>query len=119
MSLKPLRVAVASSDGTRVDQHLGRAERLFIFEASGAGATLLEQRSPDPGAGGAGHDERRLAEILRLTEDCSVVLALQVGPAFRQQLECRGIRVLTAGGMTAPLLDRIGSSYLARHREQP
>jgi len=114
MSRKPLRVAVASTDGIRVDQHLGQAERFFIFEASPAGSTLLGQRGLDPAIGQSGHDPRRLAEVLRQLEDCSVVLALQVGPAFRQQLERQGIRVLTADGMTAPLLDRIGSSYLAR-----
>lgn len=112
--MQPLRIAVASTDGTRVDQHLGRAERFFIFETSPGGSTLLGQRRPDPSIGGSNHDPRRLAEILRQLEDCSVVLALQVGPAFRQQLERRGTRVLTADGMAAPLLERIGSSYLAR-----
>ena len=109
-----LRVAVATTDGTRVDQHLGRVERFFIFETSAAGATLLAQRCPEPDAGRPGHDPGRMAEILRQIEDCSVVVALRVGPAFLRELEARGIRVLTSDWSTGPLLDRIGRSYLAR-----
>lgn len=51
-----------------------------------------------------------------LIDDCAVVLALQVGPAFRQELERRGVRVLTGEGPIAPLLARIGASYLGRAR---
>lgn len=113
----PLRVAVASSDGLHVDQHLGRAERLCIFAAV-PGAPLLEQRRPAAVPGSPGHDAGRLAGILALLDGCAAVLALQVGPAFRQELERRGIRVLTGEGPIAPLLERIGASYLGRGPRQ-
>lgn len=113
----PLRVAVASSDGLHVDQHLGRAERLCIFAAV-PGAPLLEQRRPAAVPGSPGHDAGRLAGILGLLDGCAAVLALQVGPAFRQELERRGIRVLTGEGPIAPLLERIGASYLGRGPRQ-
>jgi len=112
-----LRVAVATTDGTRVDQHLGRVERFFIYETSAAGATLLAQRCPEPDAGRPGHDPGRMAEILRQIEDCSVVVALQAGPAFLKGLEARGIRVLTSDWKISPLLERIGRSYLARRQK--
>ena len=113
----PLRVAVASSDGLHVDQHLGRAERLCIFAAV-PGAPLLEQRRMAAVPDSPGHDARRLAGILALLDGCAAVLALQVGPAFRQELERRGIRVLTGEGPIAPLLERIGASYLGRGPRQ-
>lgn len=113
----PLRVAVASSDGVHVDQHLGRAEHLCIFAAV-PGAPLLEQRRPAAVPCLPGHDAGRLTEILALLDDCAAVLALQVGPAFRQELDRRGIRVLTGEGPIAPLLERIGASYLGRGPQQ-
>jgi predicted Fe-Mo cluster-binding NifX family protein len=113
----PLRVAVASSDGLHVDQHLGRAERLCIFAAV-PGAPLLEQRRMAAVPDSPGHDAGRLAGILALLDGCAAVLALQVGPAFRQELERRGIRVLTGEGPIAPLLERIGASYLGRGPRQ-
>jgi predicted Fe-Mo cluster-binding NifX family protein len=117
MAETTLRVAVATTDGTRVDQHLGRVERFFIFEASAAGSTLLAQRCPEPGAGRPAHDPGRMAEILRQLEDCSVVVALQAGPAFQRELEARGIHVLTSDWEVGPLLERIGRSYLAKHQK--
>jgi nitrogen fixation protein NifB len=110
-------VAVASSDGVHVDQHLGRAEHLCIFAAV-PGAPLLEQRRPAAVPCLPGHDAGRLTEILALLDDCAAVLALQVGPAFRQELDRRGIRVLTGEGPIAPLLERIGASYLGRGPQQ-
>ena len=115
MTANVLRVAVASTDGSRVDQHLGRADCFYIFEASPAGSTLVGQRRPEPGGAPTGHDPGRKARILALIEDCSVVVALQAGPAFRDLLESRGISLLTSDWKIAPVLDRIVHSYLARN----
>ncbi len=117
MAETTLRVAVATMDGTRVDQHLGRVERFFIFEASAAGARFLAQRCPEPDAGQPAHDRGRMAGILRQIEDCSVVVALRAGPAFQEELEARGIRVLTSDWEIGPLLDRIGRSHLAKRQK--
>jgi nitrogen fixation protein NifB len=39
---KPLRIAVASSNGMLVDLHFGHASFFFIYECSGDGVRLLE-----------------------------------------------------------------------------
>jgi nitrogen fixation protein NifX len=114
MAARVLRIAVASTDGSRVDQHLGRADRFFIFETSAAGSTLLGQRQPEPGAAHGGHDPVRMAGILAQVEDCSVVVALRAGPAFHDLLEGQGIHVLTSDWEIEPVLERIANSYLAR-----
>ena len=112
MAHRPLRIAIASTDGRTVDQHLGRVERFFIFETSPAGSPLLGQRCLAPGTGLPGHDPRRIAEILQQIEDCSVVVASQVGPAFLVRLEKLGIRVLTSNWRVGTVLDRIARSHL-------
>jgi hypothetical protein len=40
-----LRIAVASSEGGRVDQHFGHAEDFLVFDVSQGGTTLVERRA--------------------------------------------------------------------------
>jgi predicted Fe-Mo cluster-binding NifX family protein len=115
MVARVLRVAVASTDGSRVDQHLGRAEQFYIFETSADGSTLLGQRRLEPGAARGGHDPARMAGLLAQVEDCTAVVALEAGPAFRDLLESRGIRVLTSDWTIEAVLHRIAHSYLVRN----
>ena len=65
MTANVLRVAVASTDGSRVDQHLGRADCFYIFEASPAGSTLVGQRRPEPGGAPTRALARQVASRLR------------------------------------------------------
>jgi len=114
MNPHTVRIALASRDGLKVDRHLGQAEGLAIYDGSPEGVVFVEYRRIELAGSEAAHSEPRAAEILRLVDDCAVVVARQVGPTFRQYLECRGIRVLTSNQDVPPVLDRIARSYLTR-----
>ncbi len=87
-------VAVASMEGVLVNQHLGEALRLWIFEHGPEGPQLIETReTPEEGGGNARWME--LAESLR---DCRALLVGGVGPNPRRVIEARGIRVLEMAG---------------------
>jgi len=120
MTDRLLRIAVASTNGDTVDQHLGRTNRLFVFEASAVGPVLMAQRCLPQWDGICGHGGQRVAEILHWIEDCSVVVANQVGPGLHARLASHGIHVLISDQKVDAVLERIGRSYLARniHRKE-
>ena len=68
-------VAVASMEGILVNQHLGEATRLWIFEATDGEPKLVELRYT-PEAGGGNQRWRDLAESIN---DCHAVVVSGVG----------------------------------------
>ena len=113
MSYLPLRIAVASTDGDTVDQHLGRARQFLIFETSAAGPFLVDRRCLPQRRGGCGQHPQHLAGILHRIEDCAVVVASQAGPGLHDQLAGAGIHVLISDQKVDFVLDRIARSHLA------
>ncbi len=85
-------VAVASSNGSDIDLHLGQATRFLIYGPREDGLVCLrETRSaPEPGIG---QRWRRLAESLG---DCFAILAANAGETPRQELAGAGITVIRA-----------------------
>ena len=84
-------VAVVSSNGMDVNQHLGKATRVLIYGPREDGLTcLLETRTaPRPGSG-----VERWKEFSSLLEDCFVILAASAGDAPRKALSEYGVRVI-------------------------
>ncbi|GFM36106.1 NifB/NifX family molybdenum-iron cluster-binding protein [Desulfovibrio psychrotolerans] len=83
-------VAVASSDGFDVNEHLGHARKFLIYGPKQGPVSLLEARpAPAPGTG----DDRWeiLAQTLR---DCRYVLVSSAGGRPREVLAAHGIRVI-------------------------
>ncbi|HWQ10139.1 MAG TPA: NifB/NifX family molybdenum-iron cluster-binding protein [Holophaga sp.] len=110
-----LRIAVASTSGDVVDQHLGQANRLYIFETSRAGTVPLARRELPAWDGNRDRHRHHLAEILSRVEDCAVVVANRVGPGLHDHLERRGIHVLISDQEVGAVLERISRSHLARY----
>ena len=107
-----LKVAVASTDGTLVDEHFGRARVFRIYEVEEDGLSrLVEQREVAPleRSGGTAHGSDAAVERLA---DVNAVLAAQIGPHAQGALTRRGIRSFALGGPVVKAL----ASYGKRHR---
>ena len=83
-----LRVAVASRDGLRVDQHFGQAEDFLVYEVNAIGPALLERRTVADHARG---DEDPRQTILRMLADCPVLLVAKIGVTPQEMLAGAGI----------------------------
>jgi nitrogen fixation protein NifB len=88
-------VAVASMEGVLVNQHLGEAWRLWIFEQGTEGLRLIETRKT-PEVGGGNLRWLELAESLR---DCRALLVSGVGRNPRQIIERKDIRIFEMAGL--------------------
>lgn len=104
-----LKIAVASSDGSAVDEHFGRARTFRIYEVEDDGSSrLVEQRDIRPGAEGAHGSDAAVEQL----GDVNAVLVAQIGPNAQNALALRGIRSFALGGP----VDRALVSYGKRHR---
>jgi nitrogen fixation protein NifB len=91
-------VAVASMEGALVNQHLGEAERLLIFERHPRqeGAFRLKEIRPAPEAGGG---EERWKELAELLKDCRAFLVSAAGRMPFGVLTQAGIKVIEMEGL--------------------
>jgi nitrogen fixation protein NifB len=96
---KPTRdrpyVAVASREGMLVNQHVGEAEKLYVFaEEAGAFAPVAVREAPDSGSG-----VKRWLDLADLLHDCRALLTSGVGAAPRRVLTGRGIEIVEMEGL--------------------
>jgi nitrogen fixation protein NifB len=98
---KALTAAVASREGFFVNQHLGEADRLFVFRIGSDGKiTSQGTRSLPPGGGGA----RRWEEVADIVSDCGVLLVGGIGAPPRRALEVAGVSVHVVEGLISEAL---------------
>jgi len=97
MSQRPY-VAVASMEGALVNQHLGEAARVLIYEQSEATPSGFEfkeiRMSPTPGGGS--DRWRALADLLH---DCRALLVAAAGPSPMMALRAGGVNVIEMEGL--------------------
>ena len=103
-------VAVATREGLLVNQHLGEASALTIFEKSDAGWRVVAMR-PTPAAG---LGVKRWLDLADLLKDCRAILVSGVGSSPRGVLSKKGILVLEMEGLIEEGLDAVYD-----HREIP
>jgi nitrogen fixation protein NifB len=96
-------VAVASTEGVMIDEHLGQAARLLIFEHTPTGPKLRESR-PTPEKGGGIERWEGLAELLK---DCRGLMAAGIGATPRRVLAGKGIAVHQSDGPVLPSVDSL------------
>jgi len=102
---KATRVAAATFEGIMVNQHLGNALSLSIFENGPEGPRFVEERqAPLPGAG-----DSRWHELASVLHDCHTVLAAFAGKSPRDILASHGIEVVSMEGLIMPALTEIYS----------
>jgi nitrogen fixation protein NifB len=94
-------VAVATYEGMLVNQHLGEAKSLYIFEETKNGYKLIEMRkTPEAGTGNF-----RWIQLATLLDDCRAVLTGGAGQSPTEILESNGIKVVQMTGLIDTGLD--------------
>ncbi len=111
ISTSPSYVAVASREGVLVNQHLGEADALYIYDMTHKAPLLVDQRKlPEPG----GMDFRwhSVADIIK---DCHLVLVSGIGESPKRVLEERGLKVLSVNGLIHELLNAVKQGQAINH----
>jgi nitrogen fixation protein NifB len=90
-----LRAAVTSYEGVVVNQHLGMADDLKIFEVDKDGCRLVERRR----APAAGSGEARWQALAQLLSDCGVLLTGGLGEKPLAALSASGLKVFEVEGL--------------------
>jgi len=96
-------VAVASNEGILVNQHLGEADRLYIFRETPNGYKVVNQRSTP----GAGKGDERWKELGELLSDCRALLVGGIGPRPSDILGRSGLRIVEMSGLIDQGLDAV------------
>ena len=119
------KIAVASSDGKTVNQHLGNASVLKIYTAEGLDFQFSEDRkveleksegkaecqsgcSSGNGSGCSGGGNPQSVDIVA---DCRAVVAAKIGKNARRQLELRAISAFDIEIPVEEALSKITSYY--------
>lgn len=107
-------VAVCSRDGYLVDQHLGGAVRVLIYENANVNGRvtprLVDQRETPAAGGGAG----RWALLAGLLNDCRALICHQLGGSPRMVLSGCGIKVHESDGLINDALIDVFSGHSPR-----
>jgi nitrogen fixation protein NifB len=109
------RVAVASMEGVLVNQHLGEAEKLLIYERDGGVITLKEARDAPPRGGGI-HRWNALAETL---SDCRTLLVSGVGDTPKLALNESGLDVMEIEGLIEDAVRAVFDGQSLNHMIRP
>ncbi|MBG0774845.1 MAG: nitrogenase cofactor biosynthesis protein NifB [Desulfovibrionaceae bacterium] len=99
-------VAVASREGLLVNQHLGEAQTLQIWEQAGDSFRLVEEReTPNRGSG-----PKRWLELAKTLDDCRAVLSAAVGETPTQILREHGTEPYAVSGLIEAALAAVYGS---------
>jgi lactoylglutathione lyase len=84
-----LRVAVASSEGQRIDLHFGAADAFHVYDVTTAGHVLVAIRAISDHQ--TSDEEDRRDVVCRMLADCPVMLVAKIGPAPQEKLAAHGV----------------------------
>jgi nitrogen fixation protein NifB len=88
-------VAVATREGLLVNRHLGEADEFCVYVEEADGYRLVETRpAPPPGSG-----RERWHKLAMRLRDCRALLVSGAGPAPRNALAGKGLRVIEMEGL--------------------
>jgi len=90
------RVAFASMDGSRVDQHFASARYFQVYDIDGGEYRHVETRKPQ--AKCQGHCEGGFERLLEALSDCDAVFVSMIGQSAAEFMIGRGKRVFEAEG---------------------
>ena len=109
-------VAVASTGGGVVNQHFGRADEFWVYEAGAAWAKLVGVRSVTRHCGGPDHCLDRaqvLAATVELLSDCAAVVCAKIGPQPARELIRAGIEPVEVCDLIDPAVAALGGRLTA------
>lgn len=104
-------VAAASREGVLVNQHLGEARYLYIYDTKDGNTKFVEKRkTPDPGG-----MELRWLQMAALISDCSTLLVSGIGSSPREILYSKGLEILEVNGLIEDIVSRIANGSSINH----
>lgn len=120
------KIAVASSDGIKVDDSFGATPHFMIYEVENGSYHLLEKRksptedintglketeaSKENGGCGCGHGNGcsgMESEKVRMIADCRCVVCTKIGFHAQKQLERKAVTAFDVSCLVADALDKI------------
>jgi predicted Fe-Mo cluster-binding NifX family protein len=112
------KVAIASNDGKRINEHFGKTLSFLIYEIrDDGGYKFLESRENTPpydkiDFNNIENHDSILERSIKLILDCNTVLASQIGPKATHILYCHGIQSYMINNLINDALRRLASSKL-------
>ena len=97
-----MQVAIASSQGTTVDQHFGKTESFLIYSLDKTGLTLKEKRKVEPlSTGDKNHpfDVEKFTQLYGALSDCTRIYCAKIGEKPKKELARRGIETVETTGL--------------------
>lgn len=90
-------IAVATSDGSKVDLHFGQADAYKIYQVDGLSYSLLQTREyilkeSDQNESSGGCCARADAKV-QLLKDCRCIAAAKIGPKVQKEFSRLGISI--------------------------
>jgi nitrogen fixation protein NifX len=94
-----MKIAFATTDGTKVDEHFGRAGMFAVYDMGQEGYELVEMRKFADGIdtavtgtrdGGEAHEDAVQAKVDRLA-DCKIIFLTEIGGPSAARLVKKGI----------------------------
>ena len=86
------KIAIASSDGQKVDQHFGQAVNFLIYEVLEGVIEFVEDRDVNVGINENSGPDTRIAQVINLLCDCKIVFASKIGESVVRDLYANGIK---------------------------
>ena len=111
-------IAVSSTEGVMINQHLGEAERFLIYSMDDTGKCILVSARKAPQAGGG---EQRWKELAVTLKDCRTLLVSGAGNSPKKVLNTHGIEVIVIEGVIKEIVSGIFSGLDLKelmHRSQ-
>lgn len=103
--MKSIRIAVVSTDGLKVDDHFGKANRFLIYDLDDQIAPVEERATETLSVGDPDHpfDPDKFGRIAALIKDCCKVYVTQVGEVPAAKLKALGIEPVIYSGAIADI----------------
>ena len=92
----PLRVAVCTKGGGRINAHFGKTQEFQIYDVDAGGVRFVAPRRLDTYCIGGRGDEKAMAAIKEALADVQVVLCERIGKRPRRELAVAGIAAIDA-----------------------
>lgn len=115
-----VKIAVASSDGVRIDLHFGQCAGFRIYELGDDGVFReTELRMIDPGCVSCGsHDAGSIARVIDALADCRAIVALRIGGEARRGFGAREIDLFDGVSDVADTLERLARYHHRQRRSR-
>lgn len=86
-----IMIAVATTGGSKINEHFGHATEFQIYEVGTGGCSFVGHRRVDLYCQGGYGEEEALPRVIRAINDCVAVFVAKVGGCPRAELQAAGI----------------------------